>query len=169
MEILANIVNLNTSSGVLLALLPLILIMAIIYCYEKRVDVPKLQSLNPAQKFWLFMRSLNPSLAAKVVEALGAEVSWRYIKESNNLAPQAERLTAKINQEFCAQAAELFELRQGKENYSTEEFLEINYHNDGALLAQHLCKVWPLEIPQEQEKTEKAEAEAEVPESNSNN
>lgn len=169
MEFLANIVNLNTSSGVFLALLPLIVIMVIVYYYERRSGIPKFQDLDSAQKFWLFMRSLEPSLAAKVFEALGAEVSWHYLKGASSLAPRSDRLIAKINQEFYNKAAELFKLEQGKENYSTEEFLEINYHGDGALLAQHLCKVWPLEIPQEEEAEEKIETEVGAPEPGSDN
>lgn len=162
MVILAT-VNFDDSNKIFWAILPLIAIMVALYWYEKYADIPKLESLNSAQKTWLFLRSIDPSLAAKVFMALGSEVAWSYLKRIENLAPQSVGLTNKVCDEFCNKVNNFSTLKTSAIYATSADFLADKYHGDGALLASDLCKVWPLEdsLAPELEETVQTEVGAE--------
>lgn len=162
MEILAISSKFDESSTVLLAVLPIIAILLFLYWYEKNANAPKFESLSSAQKVWLFLRSIDPGLAARVWVALGADLTWNYLKGVDELAPQAAGLTGLVCDEFCTKVAEKSELKVRSVYVSTTEFLIDNYYDNANLLAADLCKVWPLVPSQEPEAEKAVESEAEV-------
>ena len=164
MEMLAITSKFDNSGMVALAILPIIIIMAVLYWYEKRGGTPKFESLSSAQKAWLFLRFIDPGLAVKVFIALGTEVAWNYLKEANDFAPKSALLTGKVCDEFYIKAMVLPGSKVRVDYASITEFLIDNYHGNGALLAADLCKVWPLEAAQtsQPEQADKLELEPEA-------
>ncbi len=171
MEILAIAAKFDDSGVVALALLPIIIIMIVIYWYEKRGGAPKFENLSAAQKLWLFLRFIEPSLAIKVITALGMEDAWNYLKKADGLAPKSALVIGKVCDEFYNKALALPGPKTRADYASIVEFLADNYHGDGALLAADLCKVWPLENTQtaetepEQNKESEPEPEADTQDS----
>lgn len=163
MEILAVTAKFDDSSVVALALLPIVIIMIVLYWYEKRGGAPKFESLSSAQKAWLFLRSIEPGMAVKVFVALGTESTWNYLKEADNFAPKSALLTGKVCDEFYTKAMALSDSKARADYSSIKEFLIDNYHDDGALLAADLCKIWPLEVAEtsQPEQASKSETEPE--------
>ncbi|MGM9998711.1 MAG: hypothetical protein ACI38Q_04880 [Candidatus Bruticola sp.] len=163
MLIVCTIFGQQLPCGVLLALLPLVAVMAVIYFCEKNSDVPPLESLSNEQKTWIFLHSIDPSLSASVLAAWGVDKSWSYIDGVGSLAARSAKLAPKVAKEFCRCAAAFPEHQKIKADTAViGEFLEVCYNGDSRALAADLYRIWPAEVKVSAVKPETVEA-AEAP------
>ncbi|MGM9991392.1 MAG: hypothetical protein ACI376_00855 [Candidatus Bruticola sp.] len=146
MLVFCTVFGLQTPFGVLLALLPLIVAMLILYSCEKFSDVPSLESLNNEQKTWIFLHSIDPSLSASVMAAWGEAKSWSYVEGVGSLATQSAKLAPRVVKEFCKCVAALPEHQKVKADGAViGEFLEVCYNGNYLALADDLSRIWPAQ------------------------